>query len=85
MNKYHWNEKHQQWERIDREQEYRGIRIISITYHWETLDPLNIRNHRMYRLIWPDGHESEFGINKRGGNIKDIKEWLDFKARHNEL
>ena len=78
MEKYKYNEETYQWERIDREQTYKGVKIQTITYH---ADGYGQKNHREYRVTWLDGRESWFGINKRGGNIKELKEYIDFKTK----
>ena len=85
MKQYEFNERFHQWERVDREQEYRGIKIETLTCHDDHYDYSQRRRWREYRLTWPDGHTSDFRINKRGGNITEIKKWLDFKAKYGEL
>ena len=81
QNKFHWSEDRHRWERIDRVQNYKGHEIASVTWHydngkyWET--------HRDYRITFPSGRVSCFGINKRGGNIKALKEYIDFNIAHN--
>ena len=80
--KYHWNERYYQWERADRVQEYMGCTITTITTH----DDSHTWSHREYRITFPNGEECDFRINKRaGGNIKDLKEWLDWKEREGTL
>lgn len=78
-NKFYFNEDNHQWERIDRVQKYKGVVIQSITYHF---DYHGAENHREYRLIYPDGRTGVFGINKRGGNIKEIKFYIDFNRKY---
>lgn len=81
QNKFHWNEEHSQWERVDRVQQYKGHEIATITYHYDWL--LTVPdNHRMYRITFPSGRVSSFNINKRGGNIKSLKEWIDFNIEN---
>ena len=80
--KYHYNADMYAWERADREQYYRGIRIVSVTSY---LDGRPHNHHRFYELTWPNGKQAIFGINKRGGNITEIKEWIDFKYKYNEF
>ena len=78
MEKYHYNEHMFQWERIDKTQIYKGVKIETITSH---ADCSNAPRHREYRVTWIDGTESYFRINKRGGNIKELKMYIDFKTR----
>lgn len=79
-NKYVYNDNCCQWERVDRVQEYKGHKIETITSHG---DYTNAPRHREYRVTFLDGHTAYFPINKReGGNIKDLKIYLDFKSRH---
>lgn len=82
---FHWNADMYSWERLDRVQTYKGCTIRSITYHGEHLDPRDNRNHREYRVTFPDGHEGCFGSVKRGGSLKELKEYIDFKEKYNEL
>ena len=81
-NKYHWNEDRNQWERVDRVQNYRGVEIATISYHRDWL--LNPPpNHRGYLVTYPSGVQHVWKIDKRGGNIKELKWWIDFKiSRH---
>ena len=83
--KYHWNKESFQWERLDRVQEYKGCIIRSITYHSEWNDPMKIRNHREYRITFPDGHEGWFGSFKKGGSLKELKDFIDFKEKYGKL
>ena len=82
QNKYHWNEDRFQWERVDRVQEYKGHEIATITYHadWVLTIP---DNHRAYVVTCPSGRQFYYGIDKRGGNIKKLKEYIDFNVKHN--
>ena len=80
QNKFHWNDETSSYERVDRTQEYRGHKIESITYHFEGADYWD--NHREYRVTFPSGRTALFGINKRGGNIKNLKEWIDFNIKY---
>ena len=83
IRQFQHNEEMHQWERVDRVQEYKGHTIETITCHGEYSDPLNIKNHREYRVTSPDGRVSYRRINKReGGNIKDLMEYIDFKERY---
>ena len=79
---FHWQESRHQWERVERVQYYNGVKIESITSHgdWD-----GARNHRAYLLTYQDGRTALFGINKRGGNIKEIKQYLDIKSKYNLL
>lgn len=80
IDKYIYNESYFQWERVDRIQEYKGNTIETITSHG---DYANAPNHREYRVTFQDGHTTYFPINKRpGGNIKDLKMWLDYRAKY---
>lgn len=82
-NLYHWNKEYYQWERVDRVQEYRGCRIESLSTHDDSGRKIY---HRWYRTTYPDGHVTYTMINKReGGNIKDLKEYIDFKIKYGEL
>lgn len=66
------------WERVDKVREYKGLIILTITSYIETLINRYGR-HRFYRVIFEDGHELEFDINKRGGNLKNLLWYLDKK------
>ena len=77
-NKYHYNEEMYAWEKIVKVQYYKGTKIESISSH---ADYFNAPHHRFYRVTWLDGHVSDFGIDKRGGNIKELKAYIDFKTR----
>ena len=80
-NKFHWNEKLHRWERVDRVQTYRGHKIETVTWHYDTDNYYHYwESHRDYRITYPSGRSSAFGINKRGGNIKSLKEWIDFNV-----
>ena len=79
--KFYWNDDVTQWERVDRIQEYRGIKIETLTVHPDSFDSRD--RHREYRLTTPDGKVSYHSINKRrGGNIKDLKMWIDFRLKY---
>lgn len=81
-NKFHYNKEMHQWERVDREQEYKGHIIKTVTYHEDyLLDRPN--NHREYHITYPSGRTSSYPINKRGNNIKSLKEWIDFNIKYN--
>ena len=75
-NKFHWNEDRHRWERTDRVQKYRGHEITTVTWHYD--NDRYYSTHRDYRITFPSGRVTHFGINKRGGNIKSLKEWIDF-------
>lgn len=79
QNKFHWNDERYQWERVERVQEYRGHTIQSISTH----DESHTIYHRAYRVIHPSGKVSDWTVNKRGGNIKEIKKFIDFNVDHN--
>ena len=81
--KYHWNEDRAQWERVDKVQTYRGCEIATVSYHrdWVLTPP---DNHRGYLVTYPSGVQHLWGINKRGGNINRLKEWIDFKIKRND-
>ena len=83
IKKFIYNDEMHQYERVDRVQEYKGIVIETITYHRDYIDPRQRRNHREYRLTYPNGETSIFPINKRGGNIEELKSYIDFKEKHN--
>lgn len=78
-NKYHWNEDTHCWERVDHVQEYRGHKIETITWHMDD----HWDRHREYRVTFPSGRVSSWGINKRGGNIRNLKDWIDFNYENN--
>ena len=82
---FHWNGERYAWERLGRTIKYKGCVLRSITYHWDYNDPCKIENHREWRITFPDGHEAQFGSVKRGGSLKDLKDYIDFKARYGEL
>ena len=79
QNKYHWNEDRYQWERVDRVQTYRGHEIATVSTHDEGWNVC----HRAYIVTFPSGRQSYFGIDKRGGNIKNLKTWIDGNIEHN--
>ena len=81
---FHHNGERHRWERVDSIQEYKGCVIELITHHrdWVLTVP---QNHREYKITFPDGHSSFFGSLKRGGDLKSLKEYIDLKAKHNEL
>lgn len=80
-NLYHWNERYYQWERVNRVQEYRGCKIETLSVHDDSDDPVY---HREYRTTYPSGKVVYTRINKReGGNIKDLKEYIDFNYKYN--
>ena len=83
QNKYHWNAETYQWERVDRVQTYRGHEIATISTHDDS--HYNRSYHREYRVTTPSGRVSNFRINKRGGNIKNLKEWIDFNIDNNRV
>lgn len=79
-NKYTWNEEFYQWERLERVQEYKGCKIETLRTHDDSDDPVY---HREYRTTYPSGKVTHTFINKRaGGNIKDLKEYIDFKVKY---
>lgn len=85
MNKFIYNEEMYQWERVDRVQEYRGVQIETLTIHNDYYDPKDRVNHREYRVTYPSGKIIYTRINKRpGGNINDLKSYIDFKIKYNE-
>lgn len=81
---FHHNEEMHCWERLDRVQNYRGHIIKTVTYHQEGTVGRQ-ENHREYIVEFPSGRVSIFGINKRGGNIKELKEYIDFNIKHNRV
>lgn len=83
MEKYVWNEIFYQWERVDRVQYYRGFKIETLSTHDDRDRPIY---HREYRTTYPDGKVVYTRINKRrGGNIADLKQYIDFKLKYNEI
>ena len=82
---FHWNAKAYCWERLNRTITYKGCVFRSITYHYDYVDPCKIVNHREWFITFPDGHESSFGSVKRGGSLKALKDYIDFKEKHGEL
>lgn len=82
---FHWNAEMFAWERLNRTLTYKGCVFRSVTYHHDYNDPLQIVNHREWRITFPDGHEGHFGSVKRGGSLKDLKEYIDFKEKYGEL
>lgn len=82
---FHWNCDRMRWERLNRTIFYRGCVLRSVIYHYDCSDPCKIVNHREWRITFPDGHESGFGSVKRGGDLKSLKEYIDFKIKHGEL
>ena len=78
--KYQWNEELFQWERVERVQEYRGCMIETLRTRDDSDDPIY---HREYRTTYPSGKVTYTRINKRAcGNIKDLKEYIDFKLKY---
>lgn len=75
MEKFTYNREACTWERIDRVQEYRGIEIKTVTYYIEGCPKYR---HREYQYSM-NGTDYCFGIDKRGGNIKELKELIDRK------
>ena len=82
---YHWNEKFYQWERLNRTINYKGCVLRSITYHREWTNPKDYVNHKEWRITFPDGHEGCFGSVKRGGSLKELKDYIDWKEERGEL
>ena len=80
--KYHWNPESYEWERVDRVQNYKGHEICTVSTHDDTHDYRSY--HRHYRVTCPSGRSFIWGINKRGGNIKELKGYIDFNIRHND-
>ena len=78
--KYHWNKDYWQYERADKVQMYKGVKIISIKTHPEG----SIEGGRYYEVTWPDGHVGSWRM-KKGHSLKTLKEYIDFKAKYNEL
>lgn len=81
---FHHNDELYRWERVDSIREYKGCIIELITFHHDWLLKVP-ENHREYKITFPDGHSSFFGSLKRGGDLKSLKDFIDFKAEHNEL
>ena len=82
---YHWNEEYHQWERLNRTINYKGHILRSITYHYDHLDRSMNDNHKEWFVTFPDGHEVPgFGSIKRGGDLKSIKEYIDFCIKRDE-
>ena len=79
-NLYQWNEEYQEWQRVDRVQEYKGCIIETLSTHDDSSNPIY---HREYRTTYPSGKVVYTRINKRaGGNIKDLKLYIDFKIKY---
>lgn len=76
IKQFQWNDELCEWQRVERVQMYKGVKIETVTTH---ADYHNAPRHREYRLTWADGHDGWFPINKRGGNIKDLKHYIDVK------
>lgn len=79
MEKFFYNNDMYEWQRVDRVQTYKGVLIETITAHHDYADPAKIRNYKEYRITYPGGGIAYIGINKRGGNIKTVKELIDRK------
>jgi hypothetical protein len=82
---FHWNEEFHTWERLNRTINYKGCVLRSVTYHRDWVNPKDCVNHKEWRITFPDGHEGHFGSVKRGGSLKELKEYIDFKEQYNEL
>ena len=81
---FHHNEERHMWERVESIREYKGCIIELITWHREWT--LNVpRNHREYKITFPDGHDAMFGSLRRGGDLKSLMYYIDLKAEHGEL
>lgn len=81
---FHHNEERHLWERVESVREYKGCIVELITWHRDWT--LNVpRNHREYKVTFPDGHSSMFGSIKRGGDLKSLLYYIDLKAEHGEL
>lgn len=81
---FHHNEERHMWERVESVREYKWCIIELITWHFETI--LNVsRNHREYKITFPDGHSAMFGSLKRHGDLKSLMYYIDVKAEHGEL
>ena len=82
MNLYQWNKEMYQWERVNRVQEYRGVKIETLSTHDDSENPTY---HREYRITYPSGRITYRRINKREcGNITDLKKYIDFKIKYGE-
>ena len=79
QSKYHWNGERYQWERVDRVQYYRGHEICTVSTHDEGWHV----KHRVYVVTFPSGKQTYFGIDKRGGNIANLKKWIDANIEKN--
>lgn len=80
---FHYNEKSYCWERAEKEQLYKGVRIVTITYHADwTSSPRP--NHRMYEYTYPNGETHTMDIDKRDGNIKTVKYLIDLYEKRGE-
>lgn len=80
--KYHYNPEYFTMERADREQTYKGVRIVSVTSY---VEGDYAHRHRYYEITYPNGKVTIIGINKRGGNITELKDYIDFKIKSGEL
>lgn len=72
---FHYNQ--WMWERTDRVQEYRGATIYTIT---SKIEVGSRRSTRFYEVVEED-RTWTMGINKRGGNIKAVKELIDMHKK----
>lgn len=79
---FHWDADSFSWIRLNREINYKGCVLRSVTYYYDYSDPLKIEKHREWRITFPDGHEGQFGSVKRGGSLKDLKDYIDWKIEH---
>ena len=81
---FHFNDDLHRWERVDSIREYKGCIIELVTHHrdWVLKVP---ENHREYKITFPDGHSSFFGSLKRGGDLKSLKDFIDFKKERGDL
>ena len=84
-NLFHWNNEMHTWERLNRTIKYKGCVLRSITYHYEHTDPRKIVNHKEWFITFPNGRESSFGSVKRGGDLKSLKDYIDWKEERGEL
>lgn len=79
---FHYNDETLCWERLDHVQKYRGHVIKTVTWHRDHLID-RVDNHREYIVTCPSGRVMIWPIDKRGGNITDLKAYIDFNFKYN--
>lgn len=78
--KYHWNPELWEYERAEREQAYKGVKIVFLETHMEG----HTEESRYYELTWPDDLVALWVIRK-GHGLKELKEYIDRREQQGKL